>query len=369
MSTPADQSGLRVGSLGGAPIRISPTWLILAVIVAVVSTPSVQAVRPDLGGLAVLVALSYALLLLGSVLLHELAHAASAQAFGYPVKAVVASFMGGHTSYESTGLRPGPAAGIALAGPGANLVLGGLAWGLQGLFPSDSVASMLLHATAIANLFLAVFNLLPGLPLDGGQALEALVWRVSGRRNIGTRVAAVAGVLVAAAVLVWFVAGTLRSGGRLNLNVVWGVLISLYLGRAAVTSFRRAEYLGRLEGHTVADVLRQVPVVAVEATVASVSSVVQGGAIAVASGRPVGLVPPGSLATVPADRWPETPVQALVVAQPEGWVIESAADAPVLSVVQVLAARQLSYAVVVDGEQVLGLVQAPDVNRLLVGRS
>lgn len=368
MSTPADQSGLRVGSLGGAPIRISPTWLVLALIVAVVSTPSVQSIRPDLGGQAVLVALGYAVLLLGSVLLHELAHAASAQAFGYPVKAVVASFMGGHTSYESTGLRPGPAAGIALAGPGANLVLGALAWWLQSLFPENSVAMMLLYATAIANLFLAVFNLLPGLPLDGGQALEALVWRVSGRRNIGTRVAAVAGVLVAAVVLVWFVVGPLRGGGRLDLNAVWGVLISLYLGRAALTSFRRAEYLGRLEGHTVADVLRPVPAVPVDATVAAVATVVQGGAIATQEGRPVGLVPPGSLAAVPADRWPETTVESLVVAQPEGWVIESSADAPVLSVVQVLAARQLSYAVVLDGQRVLGLIQAPDVNRLLVGR-
>ncbi|MFV0462906.1 MAG: site-2 protease family protein [Nostocoides sp.] len=368
MTTVPDESGLRVGTLSGAPIRISPTWLLLAVIVAAVSTPSVRSIRPDLGGGALVVAIGYALLLLLSVLIHEMAHAAMAQAYGYRVRAIVASFMGGHTSYDSTGLRPGPAALIALSGPMANLVLGVLAWWIQGLFAPNSVVSLLLFATAIANLFLALFNFLPGLPLDGGQALEALVWRLSGRRAVGTSAAAAAGVLVAAGVFVWFVIAPLRNSG-LGTNALWGMLISLYLGRAAIVSFRRARAMGRLDGYTVADVLRSVPVVDVSAVVASVSTVLQGGAIATRSGRPVGLVPPGSLAAIPPERWPHTLVESVIVAQPEAWIIDAPAQAPILAAVQVLAANRLTYAAVVDDGHVLGLVQAPDVNQILVGRA
>ena len=166
------------------PVYLDRTWLLLA---AFIAWTGWQAGR-DLGTAT---ALAYALWLvvgmLVAVLGHEVAHALAARLLGFRVHRIVATLWGGHTAYDGTGTTPGRAALVAVSGPAANVALaagGALAMTLLPWPYSEFAWSFV-----ILNGLLAAFNLLPGLPLDGGQLVESLVWSVSGRRDLGLVVA------------------------------------------------------------------------------------------------------------------------------------------------------------------------------------
>ena len=114
------------------------------------------------------VAVAYAVLLLLSVLAHEAGHALVARRFGFRVDRVVADLWGGHTVYDSSTSRAGTSAVISVSGPLANLALAGIGYALMQALDPDGVVGLLLFAVTLTNAFVGVFNLLPGLPLDGG---------------------------------------------------------------------------------------------------------------------------------------------------------------------------------------------------------
>ncbi len=361
-------SGVRIGTVAGAPVRIGASWFVLAALVAVAYGPGIHAQRPDLGGWAYVVALGYAAFLLVSVLVHEGAHAWAARGFGHRVHVIAADLLGGHTSFDPSDLRPGPAAVIALAGPASNLVLGGIFWWASQGLPEASVARLLIGAAGVVNLLLGVFNALPGLPLDGGQAVEAGVWRLTGRRSTGTRVAAVCGLLVTAAILLWWVVLPVLNHQGIGLGVVWSVLIGMSMWRGAQQALVRARFTDRIDGRTVADVLLRVPVVPVQTPLAAVAEAVSRGGVVTELGRPVGLIDPTLLIAAGATPPPTTTVAAVTVRQPDGWVIEVSTGAPLLVLVQRLAVSRAPIAAIVSDGVVEGIVRAADVNALLSGR-
>ena len=182
--------GWKVGQVAGVPVLVSQSWLLIAALVTVLFG---QQLAPVLGAVGYLVALGYAGALFLAVLVHEAAHAVAARAVGLPPTHIVITFWGGHTQFESEAASAGRSVLVAVVGPLANGVLAAVAWVLAGAVDGGAVAGRLLLAFTITNLFLAVFNLLPGLPLDGGRVLEALVWRITGSRSTGTLVAGWAG--------------------------------------------------------------------------------------------------------------------------------------------------------------------------------
>jgi Zn-dependent protease len=116
----APGSGILLGRVLGVPVRLAPSWFVVAVVVVVLFAPSVERstdlVAPATWGVAAL----FAVLLLGSVLLHEVAHAATARALGLPVTEIVANLWGGHTQFSDESPSPGSTALVAVAGPLAN---------------------------------------------------------------------------------------------------------------------------------------------------------------------------------------------------------------------------------------------------------
>lgn len=359
MSSQPSASGLRIGSVGGAPIRIGASWLVLAALIIATVGSNLQYSATAPGPLGYLVAAAYALVLLASVLVHEGAHALTAQRCGFQVKAVVATLWGGHTSFEGRGMRPGSSALIAAAGPVANLLIGVVAYAVYAQLP-DGIARLILFAAALSNLGLAAFNLLPGLPLDGGQLLEALIWRLTGTRRTGTLIAAWFGRVVAVGVVLWFVVVPLARGQVIDTWTFWSLLIAWVLWRGASHAITRSRVLGRLEGRTVDDVLHPLPVLASTAPV----SEAYGLSIVVEDQRPVGLVSTPAIEAVPLDRRATTPVSAVLQREPDTWVIDAVGE-DLLPVVQDLAHRRLPYAVVRRDGRVLGLLQGGDVQRLL----
>ena len=196
--------GLRLGRIGGIPIVIAPSWLISAAIIVVLATPVVAQVVGDISTAgAVSVALLLAVLLGISVLAHELGHCLVARAMGVPVLEVRLYLVGGVSELGRSPASPKEEALIAAAGPGVSGLLAVLCGLLVGSTEGGTVGWLLLLEMAVANGIVAVFNILPALPLDGGRVLRALVWQVLRRRRAGTIAAVIGGVVVAVALLVW----------------------------------------------------------------------------------------------------------------------------------------------------------------------
>jgi Zn-dependent protease len=134
-----------------------------------------------------------ALLLFASVLLHELGHSLVARSQGIKVNSITLFIFGGVASIDRESKTPGQSFQVAIAGPAVSFALYGLLYGLAQVFPSTSIGQVLALDLARINLILGLFNLIPGLPLDGGQVLKAAVWKLTGSRFQGVRWAAQTG--------------------------------------------------------------------------------------------------------------------------------------------------------------------------------
>src|SRR6185312_12515604 len=219
------RGGLRVARIAGIPILLSPTWLISILIIVVFASPVVTQVVPGVTGAASLgVALALALLLALSVLAHELGHCLAARMYGIPVLRVRLYLLGG---VSELGRSP--------AGPGQDAVVAGL---LVGSFDSRTVGWLVSLQIALANAIVAVFNLLPALPMDGGHVVRALVWRVTGKRAVGTTAATIGGALVAVALACWAVWFLTRSGAAAVLQALIAGATALFVAAGAWDEYK-----------------------------------------------------------------------------------------------------------------------------------
>ena len=232
--------GWRIGSVGGTPVYVARSWPLIIVLLLLVVSPTLRSSGRPIG-FAVLVAASSGVLLLVSVLVHEAAHAVVAGLRGHQVDRVVADVWGGHTVYDSTDVTPTTTALVAVVGPLSNLALALVAWLAQPVVTND-LAANLLGATAYVNLFVGLFNLLPGLPLDGGQIVSSLVWKVTGRKGTGLSAAGWLGRIVAVGAVLWFIGRPLLMGQQPSLiSLVWVGMIGFFLWRGASASIRAGQ--------------------------------------------------------------------------------------------------------------------------------
>ena len=352
----------------GAPIIVAPSWVLAAVVLTVFIAPSVRRwLGGDLGVRNYVVALGFVLLLFGSVLVHELAHGLMAKARGQQPREFVLTLWGGHTSFGGVSPTPLTSILVAIVGPIANLVLAGVFALLAARVGTDSVGGLLLWSGAVSNGFLGVFNLIPGLPLDGGWVLEAAVWGVTKDRHNGTVVAGWAGRVVAVAVLAWALFFPLMNGGRPDLaNVMWSALIGAFLWSGASAAVRGGRTQKAVQQITLASIGR--PAVGVGHT----DSIAQAGAVAAAAGadevvilspdgRPAAYVDRAAAASVPAEAAGTTPVTAVSIPLPVGAFVDGRLEGPELvGAVGKATQRSPVAAAVIDGK-VVGLIRAMDV--------
>jgi Zn-dependent protease len=218
------QAGWRIGSIFSIPLYIDSSWLIIFSLIALANFSDLY----QLWGvsLALGAGIAMALLFFTSVLLHELGHSLVAQSQGIKVSSIRLFFFGGLASIERESNSPDRALQVALAGPGVSVILFGLFYLVTLFAPTSSLLQVAAQDLARLNLMLAIFNLLPGLPLDGGQALKALVWKFSGSRTQGVRWAAnsgkVLGWLGISLGLSWF----FLTG---NLSGIWPAAIGWFI--------------------------------------------------------------------------------------------------------------------------------------------
>ncbi|MEB3336020.1 MAG: site-2 protease family protein [Leptolyngbyaceae bacterium] len=177
------QTGWRVGSLFNIPLFIDPSWFFVLAFIALTNGLAWYETYPSWGILPTWGAgLAMALLLFGSVLLHELGHSLVARSQGIKVNSITLFLFGGMASIDQESKTPGQAFQVAIAGPLVSLTLFGLLSLLATILPTDNIVGLLAADLAKINLILTLFNLIPGLPLDGGQIFKAAVWKATGDR-------------------------------------------------------------------------------------------------------------------------------------------------------------------------------------------
>ncbi len=205
-------AGLTIGRIGSAPVVLGYSWLVLAAIMVFGLGPNLAEGFRSWVGYAL--AACYGLVLLLSVFIHEAAHAVVGNRLGHRSERIVLTFLGGHTDLSGPeGRRPAnrDLLVIALAGPLANLVLALIAGSAMLLLAhapeqvvsavSDHLGGQIIWAFFWSNLLLGAFNLLPGLPLDGGQLVESAVWAATGQRRTGTTAAAWSGIVIGCGII------------------------------------------------------------------------------------------------------------------------------------------------------------------------
>ena len=355
--------GWVIGRVAGTRIVLRPGVLIVVAVVVAMLGPTIRRVRPDLGWLAFVVAAGFAVVLLISVLLHELAHAGVARRFGLDVHEISLTLIGGHTELART-TAPGSTALIALVGPLTNAAIALVAWGALAAVPPGGIADLLLLVTASANGFVAVINLLPGLPLDGGRLLEALVWRVAGRCRTGTFVAALAGRVIAVAAVLAVVVVPYLGGARPDLvTVVWGALLGALLWSGAGPFLRAAAHERAVDDVVLWRLAVPAPALPASASVADLDAIRSATAVLVDDdGAPTGYVEPVAAAGVPPEHRPTTPLAAVSVRLSPGVGIDGGLTGPAAVRAVAEGARLSPVLVVLDRSgAVQGLLRYADV--------
>ncbi len=255
----AMNGNIRIGNLFGIPFFINPSWFFVLGLVTwsygsgLTEFPQLTGIMPWLLGLVA------ALLLFSSVLAHELGHSFVAIAQGIPVKSITLFIFGGLATLEKESETPLQAFTVAIAGPLVSLLLFGVFSFVAVRFPSDSPQWAIMSLVASINLILALFNMIPGLPLDGGNVLKAIVWKITGNPNKGVIIAGRVGQVIG-----WLAIslGILYILGISQVGSIWTLLIGIFLLQNAGFAAQSATVQDKLSQYTAEDgVIADSPIV------------------------------------------------------------------------------------------------------------
>jgi Zn-dependent protease len=353
----SESPGLRVGSVWGVPVYLGTSWFVLALVIILITGQSLR----SLGGTGYVVGVLYVLALLVAVLVHETAHAVVGRALGLRVHRIVADLWGGHTSYDAEGANPGNSAVVAVAGPIANGLLGVGAFLAQPAFAGE-VPSLLVWGIAWTNLLLAAFNLLPGLPLDGGQLVESAVWAFTGRRDRGLVAAGWSGRVVAVLVVVWMVLRPMLAGRSPSLtSVVWVLLVAGFMWTGATGAIRHGQARRALVGVTATSVSR--PCIELPASTPFTEALAHGRLVVSRDERGI---PTLVLLSLPEQEpAPGTPLSAVVTRVPDEAVLEVAPDADITRIIQAMNSTGWGVCVLTSEGRPYAVADAESVNLAL----
>jgi Zn-dependent protease len=373
--------GVVVARPFGVPVYISPYWFLVAALVVVFYAGSLSgSIHPT--GVRYAVAVAFVVLLWGSVLVHELSHCVVARAFGLTVRRILLYPLGGFSEIEQEPQTPAREFAVSAVGPLTSLVLAGIGVGLNAAFhlggitpwryaQTGSIAGILIDQLILANLVVGVFNLLPGLPLDGGRMLRAGVWKITKRPGQATIAAAWAGRVVAVLLIAVPVAVL---GGRLSLtntSLLWLAFIAVFMWISSGQAIRAAKVRDRLPGLQARRLARRA--IAIPGNIPLAEAIrradeAQARALVVVDhdSTPIAIVNETAVMATPPQRRPWIEVGSLARALEPGLVLS--AD---LSGMDLIEAVQRSpapeYLLIEPSGQVFGVLATTDLDRAFAG--
>ncbi|MFE7854806.1 site-2 protease family protein [Streptomyces sp. NPDC057403] len=374
------RGGLLMGRPFGVPVYVAPSWFLVAALITWVFGGQLDRVLPELGAARYLVSLFFAVAFYASVLVHELAHTVAALRFKLPVRRIQLQFFGGVSEIEKEAETPGREFVLAFVGPLLSLVLAGIFYVAMQPVEPGTVPGVLLAGLMISNLIVAAFNLLPGLPLDGGRMLRAVVWKITGKPMNGTVAAAWVGRALAVSVLIGLPlltqSGALGSTAEdsVGMDTVTDALLAAILAAiiwtGAGNSLRMArlrEHLPELRARNLTR--RAVPVETDTPLSEALRRANAAGARALvvvdADGTPLSLVREAAIVGVPEHRRPWVAVSGLAQELTDGMRVSAElAGEDLLDVLRATPATE--YLVVEETGEIYGVLSAADVERAFV---
>jgi Zn-dependent protease/CBS domain-containing protein len=362
------QGGFVVAKPFGIPVIVSPYWFIVAGVFIVLYASELSG---RLQGTATryLVAAAFVILLYLSVLVHELSHSLVAQGYGLPVRRIVLWPLGGVSEIDRESPTPFREFAIAAAGPGLSLVLGGIAWGVYQVV-NTGVAGALVWMLVFANLIVGAFNLLPGLPLDGGRMLRAVIWAITKKPTTATLGAAWAGRALAIGLLaVPFFTGGLAGGN--TVSVIWVIVIAGFMWTGATQSIKATRFRERLPALQARRLARKA--ISVQASTPLSEAVRQAdeaGARAIVivdhESRPIAIVNETAVMATPAERRPWIDVGTLARTIDPSLVLN--ADIGGMALLDALrTAPATEYLLTEQDGEVYGVLAARDLDQVFAG--
>ncbi|QUC60817.1 site-2 protease family protein [Streptomyces sp. A2-16] len=378
--SPQPRGGLLMGRPFGVPVYVAPSWFLVAALITWVFGGQLERVLPELGAARYLVSLFFAVAFYASVLVHELAHTVAALRFKLPVRRIQLQFFGGVSEIEKEAETPGREFVLAFVGPLLSLVLAGLFYLAMQPVEPGTVPGVLLAGLMVSNLIVAAFNLLPGLPLDGGRMLRAVVWKITGKPMSGTIAAAWVGRALAVCVLIGLPlltqSGALGSSAEDNvgmdtvMDALLAAILAAIIWTGAGNSLRMArlrEHLPELRARTLTR--RAVPVETDTPLSEALRRANDAGARALvvvdAEGAPLSLVREAAIVGVPEHRRPWVAVSGLAQDLTDGMRVSAElAGEDLLDALRATPATE--YLVVEETGEIYGVLSAADVERAFV---
>lgn len=261
-----------------------------------------------------------ALLIFASVLLHELAHSLVAKARGIPVSSITLFILGGVSNMEEEPKKPAAEFTMAIVGPVSSLALAAIFWGFTFL-PTDKSTPLaaVLSYMAIINMYLGIFNLLPGFPLDGGRVLRSIIWGATGDLTRATNIAGIVGQFFGWA---FIGLGVFLMISVSLFNGLWFAFIGWFLNSSADASRKEVALRERLSHIKVRELLNPnavtiTPETTVDEMVRNIFQKQHGRAVPVCrDGKLVGIATITDVKKVPQEKWTTTPVKQIMTSQP-----------------------------------------------------
>ncbi|MEH1901759.1 MAG: site-2 protease family protein [Nostoc sp.] len=365
---------IRVGNLFGIPFYIHPSWFLVLGLVTWSYSSGLAAQFPQLSaGLALLLGLMTALMLFASVVAHELGHSFVAIGQGIDVKSITLFIFGGLASLEKESKTPGEAFWVAIAGPLVSLLLCGIVTAIGVTTAASGPLAAILGVLASVNLALALFNLIPGLPLDGGNILKAIVWKITGNPYKGVTFASRVGQIFGWVAILSGVLPLLLFGSFGNF---WNLLVGFFLLQNAGNAAQFARVQEKLTGLTAEDaVTHDSPIVSANLSLREFADerVISGQnwhrfLVTDDHGQLVGAIAVDNLRSIPTALWSETQVKEVMRPITESTTVQS--DQPLLEAMQLLEQQKLSVLPVIRENGVLvGILEKAAIIQLLQSRT
>jgi Zn-dependent protease/CBS domain-containing protein len=360
------QSGILVARPFGIPVYVSPYWFIIAGVFIVIYANDLSALSTSM---RYVVAAAFVVLLYVSVLVHELSHSVVARSYGLPVRRILLYPLGGISEIEREAPTPGREFAVAGAGPALSLVLSAVGWGLSQLVP-DGIPGALIRQLMVANLIVGVFNLLPGLPLDGGRMLRAVIWKFTGKPTSATIAAAWVGRVLALALLaIPFFSGGLTGGDIVS--VVWVVAIAAFMWTGATQSIKASRFRERLPGLQARRLVRKAVTVPASTPLAeAIRQADEANARAVVvvdhENKPIAIVNEAAVLATPEQRRPWVETGSMARSIDPGLILN--ADLQGMALLDAIRRAPASeYLLVEPSGQVVGVLAARDLDQVFAG--
>jgi Zn-dependent protease/predicted transcriptional regulator len=366
--------GIKIGRIYGIPIYLHPSWILIFALIAFSFFSEFDALHLNLSasrlwGLGIMTSV----LFFGSLVFHELSHSVIAKHYKIPVVSITLFVFGGVARISRDPSRAIEEFNIAVAGPISSFLLAGGFGIVYRLAGENAVLKTLSGSLAWINFSLAVFNLVPGFPLDGGRIFRAIVWGVTKDYSRSTRIAARTGQVVAFGMIALGAGTAVRDYPPLGGTIggIWLAFIGWFLLTAARQSRAQADARGALEGLRVADIMTpELPTIGREISLEDYArEIMRSGRrahLVVAHDQLVGLMTAEALHSVPNQDWDVTSVQAVML--PKDKLHWAAPEEPALSLLDRMRTIGMQQMPVIAGGSVVGIVTRDSILRVLQTR-